>query len=31
MIDSFMYLSPSFTGLAKQVVTEWCDDKHLVG
>lgn len=30
-IDSFMYLSPSFTGLAKQVVTEWCDDKHLVG
>jgi hypothetical protein len=31
MIDSFMYLSPSFTGLVKQVVTEWCDDKHLVG
>jgi len=31
MIDAFMYLSPSFTGLVKQVVTEWCDDKHLVG
>ena len=31
MIGPFMYLNPSLTGLARQVVTEWCDDKHLVG